>query len=202
MKHLFRAFITYLFKWSGWTLVGDLPPGLHKAVMVVGPHTSNWDAWYGLVSLVGIKNIKIKFAIKKEALFFPLSLLLKYFGAIPIERGHSKGLKQVTVLTEAFQNTSEMLLVIAPEGTRKYAPRWKTGFYYVALKAQVPIVLGYLDYAKKEAGFGPVIYPSGDLEKDVQQMKDFFKEKTGKYPQQGIRAALSASKLRGNQVEM
>jgi 1-acyl-sn-glycerol-3-phosphate acyltransferase len=191
MKKIFGTIFLRIFKWIGWTMVGDLPPGLNKAVMVVAPHTSNWDAVYGIFSIVFIKNIAAKFAVKKEAMFFPLGLILKQMGAIPINRSiktkTGSKLKQADMLAEMFQNSKELILVIAPEGTRKYAPRWKTGFYHIAMKAQVPIILGYLDYAKKEAGIGPVIYPTGNMEQDMEQIQTFFKDKKGKYPHQGVR---------------
>ena len=191
MKSILGAIFLRIFKWLGWKLVGDLPPGLDKAVMVVAPHTSNWDALYGIIGIVFIKNIAAKFAVKKEAMFFPLGLLLKRLGAIPIDRSSQSKtggkLKQVDMLAEIFQKSKKLLFVIAPEGTRKYAPRWKTGFYHIAMRAQVPIVLGYLDYAKKEAGIGPVIYPTGNMEQDIQQIQAFYKDITGRYPHQGVR---------------
>jgi 1-acyl-sn-glycerol-3-phosphate acyltransferase len=191
MKRIFSAIVFQIFKWLGWKLVGDLPPGLDKAVMVVAPHTSNWDALYGIISIVFIKNLPAKFAVKKEAMFFPLGLILKQLGAIPIDRSLKSNtgnkIRQVDMLVEMFQHSKKLLLVIAPEGTRKHAPRWKTGFYHIAMKAQVPIVLGYLDYAKKEAGIGPIVYPTGNIEQDILEIQAFFKDKTGKYPHQGIR---------------
>lgn len=184
-----RWIVTQIFKWLGWKIVGDVPAEIHKAVLVIAPHTSNWDFFYGM-STIYIKRIPAKFAIKKEAMFFPLGPILKWIGAIPINRSlqatSGKKLNQVAMMTELLEKRQKLLLIIAPEGTRKYVTKWKTGFYHIATKAEVPIVLGYLDYANKEAGIGPILYPTGDIEKDMEQIQDFYKTKTAKYPEQGV----------------
>jgi 1-acyl-sn-glycerol-3-phosphate acyltransferase len=185
-----RWIITHIFRWLGWKIVGDLPPDIQKAVLVIAPHTSNWDFFYGM-STIYIKRVSAKFAIKKEIMFFPLGPILKWMGAISIDRSQQansgKKLNQVSMITDLFQKRKKLLIIIAPEGTRKYAARWKSGFYHIATKAEIPIVLGYLDYAKKEAGIGPVIYPTGDIERDMAEIQSFYKDKTAKYPHQGVR---------------
>ncbi len=178
-----------LFKWLGWKAVGDLPSGVDKVVLIVAPHTSNWDLLYGLCT-VYIKNLPVKFAIKKEVMFFPLGPILKWLGAIPIDRSLKKNTaikySQVDMMIQLLQTHQRLLLTIAPEGTRKYAPRWKTGFYHIATNAKVPIVLGFIDYAKKEAGIGPVFYPTGNIDQDMLQIQAFYKDKMAKYPSQGV----------------
>ena len=89
-------------------------------------------------------------------------------------------------MTQLLQEHEKLVLIIAPEGTRGYVSRWKTGFYRIAMQAQVPIVLGYLDYAKKHAGIGPVFYPTGDMEQGIGQIRAFYKDKAGKYPARGV----------------
>lgn len=175
----------HIFKWLGWKAVGDLPNGVDKMVLVVAPHTSNWDLFYGLCT-VFIKDIPAKFAIKKEVMFFPLGPILKWLGAIPIDRKSPKKHKQVDMMIDMLQTYPKLVLTIAPEGTRKYAPRWKTGFYYIATHAQIPIALGFIDYEKKQAGIGPIYYPTGDVEQDMEKIKDFYREKIAKYPAQGV----------------
>jgi 1-acyl-sn-glycerol-3-phosphate acyltransferase len=125
-------------------------------------------------------------------MFFPLNLVLKFFGVIPIDRnkrsdGLTKKSSMVDAMVQLFEEREELVIMITPEGTRRYVPRWKTGFYHVAKKANVPIVLGYLDYKKKHAGIGPVIHPSGDFERDLETIKTFYRSVTGKYPDQGVR---------------
>ncbi len=174
-----------IFKCLGWKAVGDLPNGVDKMVLVLAPHTSNWDLFYGLCT-VFIKDIPAKFAIKKEVMFFPLGPILSCLGAIPIDRSATKKYGQIDMMIAMLKNHSKLVLSIAPEGTRKYAPRWKTGFYHIAKNAQVPIVLGFIDYKKKEAGVGPIYYPSGDIDADIQAIQDFYKSKVAKYPAQGV----------------
>ncbi len=176
----------HIFKWLGWQAVGDLPKGVDKMVLVVAPHTSSWDLFYGLCT-VFIKGIPAKFAIKKEVMFFPIGPILKWFGAIPIDRSlvtHKH--RQVDMMIDMLQTHAKLVLTIAPEGTRKYAPRWKTGFYYIATHAQVPIALGFIDYQKKQAGIGPLYYPTGDVAQDMHNIQAFYKDKVAKYPAQGV----------------
>ena len=188
---MLRWFVSCIFKLSfkllGWKTVGGVPPTIHKAVIIAAPHTSNWDFFYGM-GIIFIKSIPAKFAIKKEVMFFPLGPILRWMGAIPIDRGHTTMPKrsQVDKLITLLSEAENLFLIIAPEGTRRYVARWKTGFYYIALQTKVPMVLAYLDYAKKEVGIGPLFYPSGNIEEDMQTIKAFYKEKNAKYPQQGV----------------
>ncbi|MEM7055934.1 MAG: 1-acyl-sn-glycerol-3-phosphate acyltransferase [Bacteroidota bacterium] len=181
-----RWFARQVFKWLGWKIIGDLPQGLDKAVLVMAPHTSNWDFFYGMTTVL-IKQVSARFAIKQEVMLFPLGPLLRWLGAIPIDRRRrGRQTAQAAMMGQLFQEHEKLVLIIAPEGTRSYAPRWKTGFYRIAMQAQVPIVLGYLDYTKKHAGIGPVFYPTGNVERDIQEIRAFYKDKTGKYPAQGV----------------
>ena len=175
----------YIFKWLGWKTVGDLPNGLDKIVLVVAPHTSNWDLFYGLCTIF-IKDIPAKFAIKKEVMFFPFGPILKWLGAIPIDRSLKSKHRQVDMMIDMLKKSQKLVLTIAPEGTRKYAPRWKTGFYHIALHANVPIAMGFIDYDKKQAGIGPIFHPTGDLANDMQKIQAFYKDKVAKYPDQGV----------------
>lgn len=179
-----------ILKWLGWKAVGEWPRGVDKLVIVVAPHTSNWDLLYGLC-IIFIKNIPAKFAIKKEVMFFPLGPILKWLGAISINRNLKKNAfhkrSQVDMMVQMFQTHRRLGLTIAPEGTRQYVARWKTGFYQIAMTAKVPIMLAFIDYAKKEVGLGPIFYPTGNIEQDMPQIKAFYRDKTAKYPEQGVR---------------
>jgi len=88
-------------------------------------------------------------------------------------------------MTALLQQQESLMLIIAPEGTRSGVTRWKQGFYHIALQANVPLILGYLDYQQKHLGSGPVVYPTGDYDKDLEQIQAFYKDKVGKYPEQG-----------------
>ena len=178
-----------LFQVLGWKFIGDIPQTIKKAVLVVAPHTSNWDGFYGLLFCF-VKQLPIKFAIKKEAMFFPIGPILKWMGGIAIDRKkRSKNFKKnsmVQRMAAMFMQKDSLMLIIAPEGTRSRAQRWKRGFYYIALQANVPVVLSYIDYEQKHIGFGPVIYLTGNLDEDLQQIQTFYKDKVGKYPEQGV----------------
>ncbi|GAB3813999.1 1-acyl-sn-glycerol-3-phosphate acyltransferase [Pontibacter rugosus] len=174
-----------IFKVSGWTLKGTLTPENRRCVMIAAPHTSNWDLIYARAAFY-LMDAPIRFTIKKEFVDAPIvGPLLKKMGALPIDR--SKNTKMVDAMIKIIRETpGDMCVMVTPEGTRKYQPRWRRGFYHVAEGTNVPIVLGYLDYAKKEAGIGPAIYPTGDMEADIERIKDFYRTKTGKYPDQGV----------------
>ncbi len=175
MKYL-AAFILKILGWKVSLTLKDLPP---KAVLIQAPHTSAWDFIYGRLALLS-KDIKIKTMIKKESFYFPMGYLLKALGAFPIDRGNSqKSIKHVATL---FNKKKEFVLLIAPEGTRKLNKRWKKGFYFVADKANVPILLGYLCYKRKIAGIGPAIMPTGDFEEDMKQIEPFYYDKVAKFP--------------------
>ncbi len=173
------------FKSTGWTLNGNLTPENRRCVMIAAPHTSNWDFVYARAAFY-LMDAPIRYTIKKEFMRFPFGGLLRSIGALPIDR--SKNTKMVDAMIRIFEETpGDMCVMVTPEGTRKYQPRWRRGFYYVALGANVPIVLGYLDYSKKEAGIGPTFYPTGDVEADIEKIMAFYRTKTAKYPEQGVK---------------
>lgn len=184
---MLRIIAIIIFKITGWKACNDIPTDLKKAVMVAAPHTSNWDLIYARAALY-ILRVPVKFTIKKEWVRFPLSLILNPLGAIPIDR-KPKGIKKTSTvdkMIELFEQRDHLIILVTPEGTRKYAKRWRSGFYFTALRANVPIVLGYLDYKDKEAGIGAVFYPTGDRDKDVEEIKAFYRKKTPKFPDQGV----------------
>ncbi len=153
--------------------------------MVAAPHTSNWDFLYARTAFF-LMGIPVRFTIKKEMFFFPLGILLKKLGGLPINRQKVKG-GMVMQMIELFNQRDQLVILVTPEGTRSYAREWKKGFYHLAVGAGVPIVLGYLDYAKKEAGIGPIIEPSGDYESDLKTIKAFYATVTPKYPEKGVK---------------
>ncbi len=170
----------FLLKLAGWTIKEDSVPDTKKAVILVAPHTSNLDFVIGRLAF-NVLGIKAAFLIKEEVFFFPLGGILRRMGGIPVARKGNNSL--VESLARRFQNVRELMLVITPEGTRAYNEKWKRGFYYIALKAGVPIVLAYVDYGRKEGGMGKVIYPSGDIEKDFREIAAFYQGITARYPE-------------------
>jgi 1-acyl-sn-glycerol-3-phosphate acyltransferase len=184
---MFKRFCTWLFCVKGWKVTSIPPAGIQKCVMIGAPHTSNWDfiLMVGACSMMGIGQPR--FTIKKEWMVFPFNVILGPLGAIPIDRSAKqpgeKRPSMVDVMSEQIKEAREIILLVTPEGTRSKVSRWKMGFYYVALKAEVPILLGFLDYAKKEAGAGEVFYPTGDLEADLRKIWNFYNTITPKHPE-------------------
>lgn len=178
--------VKFLYWLSGWKMNNQMPKNIRKCVMLAIPHTSNWDIYYARMAFV-LMGIPVKFTIKKEWMRFPFNILMNALGAIGIDRSPKKQGEErksmVEAMVDLFAVEDELVILVTPEGTRSKATKWKSGFYYVALNAKVPIALGYLDYKKKEAGVGKVIYPSGDYIKDMKEIMDFYKNITAKYPE-------------------
>mgnify|MGYP000984495800 FL=1 len=173
---------------KGWTYNVDIMKPIDKCVLIVAPHTSAWDMAIGK-SVFVLAKIPAKIAIKKEAFFWPMNWVLRYLGGTPIDRTpKDPGSKQKISLVDAMANSikreKKICMVITPEGSRGKRKQWKTGFYHIAVKAQVPIALGYLDFDVKEAIIDKIIYPTGDMDKEMREIMDYYKDKThlGKYP--------------------
>lgn len=175
------AFVAkWYFRWIGWKIQGGIPTDIKKCVVVAAPHTSNYDYPIAL-SVFYTLNLKVKFLGKKQLFSFPLGILMRATGGIAVDRSKKNNL--VEYMVEMFAEKDSLYLLIPPEGTRNAVKEWKTGFYRVAEAAGVPIVLGYLDYTKKIAGFDRMFYPSGDMEKDMADIKAFYSTITPKYPE-------------------
>jgi 1-acyl-sn-glycerol-3-phosphate acyltransferase len=157
---------------------------LKSYVMVGAPHTSNLDFFPAMmVSYYGKMNAK--FVIKQQWMRFPLKHFFQSIGAVGINReliAQGKVSSSTDLMADLFKQHKDLVLMISPEGTRKKRTEWKTGFYYIAKKAGVPIVLAYDDWGKMEVGLGKVIYPS-DLDKDMKEIAEFYQSKTGRNPE-------------------
>jgi len=171
------AFILKLF---GWNIYTRASLDIKKAVIIMAPHTSNWDFVIGRLAFFMYK-IPPKIIIKKEAFTPVMGPILRWLGGIPVERGQSQN--TVKKITDHFKQHDKLYLLITPEGTRKRVNKWKRGFYFIALTAKVPIFCGYLDYKKKEGGIGMVLNPTGDFEKDFQKIEDFYRGKHARHPE-------------------
>lgn len=169
----------FILKITGWKIIGGLPEDVKKCVVIVAPHTSMWDFVWGRMAFFELR-LKAKFLIKKEAFKFPWAGLLKRMGGIPIDR--SKSSNTVDLVASLFDEFESLYITVAPEGTRKQSDIWKKGFYYIALKANVPIALGILDYGRKESGIGKMLNPSGNFEEDFKEIEDFYRGRKGKHP--------------------
>jgi len=167
---------------AGWKIVGRAPDP-KKYVLICGPHTSNWDFPLLLFVMLSFR-VGIQFLGKKSMFPFGLGWLVKFLGGIPVDRSKSTNLAGQVI--EAFDAADQMVIVIAPEGTRGKVGKFKSGFYHIAHGAKVPIALGYCNYAKKEAGFGPLVEPNGDIDSQLPDIQAFFRGIPGKNPQHGM----------------
>jgi 1-acyl-sn-glycerol-3-phosphate acyltransferase len=175
---ILKAF-SWWYRRNGWTLGPNIPADIKKCVIIAAPHTSNWDFIYALGSLY-LFGVPVRYLAKKELFKWPLKGILTSTGGISIDRSKSTGMVESAIIR--FSETDSLYLMIAGEGTRGKVEKWKSGFYHVALGAKVPLMLAYLDYAKKEAGFAPPIYLTGDKGKDIQTIKLFYADKIARHP--------------------
>lgn len=176
---LLRALAILILRLIGWTAVGKEIAN-PRLVLIGAPHTSNWD--FPLMLLIVLKLRLKVFWMGKHTLFrFPFGGLMRWLGGIPIDRSKSNNVVQQMV--EEFQRQSELVVLIPPEGTRSKVERWKTGFYHIASNAGVPILLGYVDAPRKEAGLADFFHPTGDLEQDMQSIREFYADKGGLKPE-------------------
>lgn len=180
---MIRTACRFIFHLQGWTFVNQVPDDLRSFLMIGAPHTSNLD-FIPAMTVAQMMKRNAKFVIKSEWTKFPFGLFMKPAGAHGLDReklSDKDHKSNVEIMADLFKQYDELALLIAPEGTRKATDHWRTGFYYIAQKAQVPIVLGFIDATRKEAGLGKVIYPK-DFEEDMRIIMDFYKDKTGIVP--------------------
>ena len=164
---------------AGWTPVGD-PPDLDKAVFVAAPHTTNWDGFWLMIYKTAV-NIEVHFLAKHTLFWWPLGPVLRAMGAIPIDRTVSTSTVQQVV--DEFAVRDNFWFALAPEGTRKWQPYWKTGFYRIAKSANVPIVLAFIDYNQKRLGIGITLPDGQTMEQDLQVMREFYAPFSGRLPE-------------------
>ena len=170
------AFCQWLLRRLGWK-IGPAGENIPKCVICVAPHTSNLDFFLGQLFYRAIGR-KAHFLMKKEWFFFPFNVILKKMGGFPIDRNKTKSVTDQMV--KVFERTKYLHLAITPEGTRKKVDEWKKGFYFIALKARVPIQLAYIDYRKKEMGFKGTFYPTSNPEEDIPVIRSYYKEMNGR----------------------
>ena len=178
-----KKIVRFIFWVIGWKIDERAPEGIKKCVIVVGPHTSNWDFVLGKMAFITY-GVKGKFLIKKELFFPPLGWFLKAIGGVPVDRKQRNNMTETAA--KFFNENETMYLVFSPEGTRSYNPNWKKGFYYIAQKANVPIYICYMDYERKIGGFDSIIYPTGNVDEDIKYIKGILREYKGRFPEKGI----------------
>ena len=178
LRHLSLAFL----RATGWTLAGALPQDSPKCVLIAAPHTSNWDLPYTLMVAFALR-LDIYWMGKQQLFRWPFGPLMRWLGGIAVNRAQSSNL--VDASARAIRDADgPMSLVVPPEGTRSKTRQWKTGFYWIAHQAQVPIVMAYLDYPRKLSGLGPQFRPTGNIDADMLEIKAWYGQFKGKNWQQ------------------
>ena len=166
-----------LYKKMGWSKNVTVPHP-DKFIICLAPHTSNWDFIIGQL-YTQAEGLKTNFLMKKEWFAFPLGIFFRAMGGVPIDR--SRNTSMTELMAAEFARRKHFRLAITPEGTRKRVDEWKRGFYYIALKASVPIQLGYIDYGRKEVGIMETFRPTGDAEADIRYIRSRYEGMAGNH---------------------
>ena len=176
---IIRKLAQLILKMIGWRS-HVIPPPTSSYIFIGAPHTTNWD--FGILMLFATANKIPVHWMGKDSLFKgPMGFIITALGGIPVNRSAKTNF--VDQAAEMFAREDDLIIAMAPEGTRGKTSRWRTGFYYIALKAKVPVAMAYLDYKKKICGLGPSFFPTGDINADFEKIRDFYKDFTGKYPE-------------------
>ena len=173
-----RALSRGFLRLTGWTLAGQLPADQPKCVLIAAPHTSNWDLPYTLMVAFALR-INIYWMGKAQLFRGPFGPLMRWLGGIAVDRSQSTNLVAASALA-IREADGPLCLVVPPEGTRSQTRQWRTGFYWIAHEAGVPIVMAYMDYPRKLSGLGPVFKPTGDIDADMAQIKAYYAQYKGK----------------------
>jgi 1-acyl-sn-glycerol-3-phosphate acyltransferase len=173
LPHRGNAFSTWLaqttMRLAGWRIEGNFPD-VGKLIVIVAPHTTNWDFFVGVAAIFALR-LRIRFFIKHTVFRWPAGSVLKWLGGIPIDRTHAHGV--VAQAIGDFERHAQILLAITPEGTRKAVKRWHEGFYHIALGAQVPIVPATFDYRERIVFLGPPLFPGGNATAEIARLKAY-----------------------------
>ncbi len=178
-----RAALLAFYRREGWRAEGT-PPADGRYVIIAAPHTSNWDFVYflGLVQELGIDA---HFMAKQSLFRWPIGGFMRDMGGIEVDRSGKHDM--VRQMIDEFARRDRFVLTIAPEGTRSRVQSWRTGFYHIALGAQVPMVVGFMDYGRRTGGLGPAIMPTGDYRADMAQVAALYRDVTPRHPDRGFR---------------
>lgn len=167
----------YILDLLGWKINGEFPD-IKKSIVIFAPHTSYWDGLYGKLYLMNL-GINYKFLTKKEFFKFPMKYFFKAFGSIPVY----KNKEYINQIAELFDKNKELHVVLSPEGQLAKTDHWKKGFYYMAKEANIPILVGYIDYEKKEIGIKGVINDTSNMRETFIEILNMYKNVKAKYPE-------------------
>lgn len=173
-----RVLSIVILKVMDWK-IREVPIPSSKYILIGAPHTSNWDFFIGFMAMTAV-GLKLGWVGKHTIFRKPFGWFMKWLGGIPVDRGRSRNFVEQVV--QSFASHEKLIVAIAPEGTRKKTEYWKSGFYHIAHTAGIPIVLGFVDYGKKTGGFEKFIIPTGEMEKDLTFISDYYKSVTAKFP--------------------
>jgi len=176
---MLQALARQLLKTLGWHLI-EPKERPERMLIIAYPHTSNWDALYALLTGLGL-GLRANWAAKDSLFFWPLNGLLQRLGGIPVNRRQRTGF--VEQMVDRFAEGRRCTLIMAPEGTRRRTAGWKSGFYRIALAANIPVALGFVDYARREAGILAYLRLSGDPQADIACIARLYAERSGKRPE-------------------
>lgn len=175
-----RRIAAAVARWIGWRI--DTPAALPARCVIIGaPHTTSMDLWLALL-MIEVSGHRFQWVAKDTLFREPLGTVFRALGGVPVNRRARTNF--VDSIIDVFRREPVFRLAIVPEGTREKASGWKTGFYYIAMGAEVPIVFGYVDFPRKTVGLGPTFLPTGDIEADFEVIRAFYQDKQGKYPAQ------------------
>lgn len=164
---------------GGWAFEGAVPTA-RRYVLIAAPHTSNWDFVY-MMAMSWVTGIRLSWMGKASLFVFPFGPVFRRLGGIPIRRDRRTSV--VDQCAKRFGESADLVLAVPAEGTRGHAKSWRSGFYHIARAADVPVVLGYLDYARRRGGLGPELRPSGDVRADMDFVRAFYADKAGRHPE-------------------
>jgi 1-acyl-sn-glycerol-3-phosphate acyltransferase len=184
-----RLLWNFFLYMRGWTIRGSFPYHLKKCVIIVGPHTSSWDFVIGLAFRSKLRLYHLKYLGKAELFKPPFGFFFRKLGGFPVDRFNKHNM--VDQVVNFFNTHESFVLALSPEGTRKPVDRLRTGFYHIALKANVPIVMAGMDFKKREASFAVPFYLSGDINTDMQKITQHFACIEGKIPEYGLQHLLA-----------
>jgi 1-acyl-sn-glycerol-3-phosphate acyltransferase len=168
----------WLLKLLGWSAHAEFPES-KKYIVVAAPHTSNWDFPLGILASQAL-NMHASWIGKHTIFRWPFGWFFRALGGTPVNRSQKADL--IKQIADLFTQTDELAMALAPEGTRSKTDHWKTGFWHIAKAANVPIALAYLDFGKKQVGFGGSFYPGDSIEEDFERIREFYKDRRGKNP--------------------
>jgi len=170
--HYFSVFVLKLL---GWTIENDISQRYRKAIIIGAPHTTNWDFFYGIMFAFAIRLQNLYILGKDSLVKPPFGFIIKWLSVIPVNRSNSQN--AVGKIVELFNSLDHIVIGLTPEGTRKRVSKWRTGFYYIANEAKVPILMAYIDYKKRVVGFISEFQPGGNIEEDIAKIRAAYSQK-------------------------